>query len=84
MTTIHDVDMLSLKLCEKKVIPEGAYQALINGRARFSTNETFHKLLIHIVNAVRVDAKKFDKILESLKECDAEELAEEIYESVKK
>ena len=29
MTTIHDVDMLSLKLCEKKVIPEGAYQALV-------------------------------------------------------
>ena len=81
MNAIHDVDMLSLKLCEKGVIPEDAYQALVDGKAKLSTNEAFHKLLNNVVNAVRVDAKKFDKVLESLKECGAEELAEEIHKS---
>ena len=42
MTTIHDVDMLSLKLCEKGMIPEDVYQTPIGGRARLSTNEVFH------------------------------------------
>ena len=79
MTAIHDVNMLSLRLCEKGVIPEGAYQMLVDGRARLSTDEAFHKLLIMVVNAVRVDAKKFDKVLETLKGCGAEELAEEIH-----
>ena len=81
MTAIHDVNMLSLRLCEKGVIPEGAYQTLVDGRPRLSTDEAFHKLLIMVVNAVRVDGKKFDKVLESLKDCGAEELAAEIHKS---
>ena len=77
MDAIHDVNMLSLKLCEKGVIPEHTYQALLD-RPR---NDAFHRLLTYVVNAVRVDAKKFDKVLESLKECGAEELAEKIHKS---
>ena len=75
MDAIHDVNMLSLRLCEKGVIPEHTYQALLDK----PRNDAFHRLLTYVVNAVRVDAKKFDKVLESLRECGAEELAETIH-----
>ena len=78
---IHNVDTLSLKLYEKSVIPEDVYQTLTDRKSRITTDEAFHKLITDIINAVRDDAKKFDKVLESLKECGAEALAEEIHES---
>ena len=79
MTAIHDVKMLSMKLCEKCVITEDAHQALTD-KSR-TQSEAFQDLLSYAVNAVRVEEKKFDKVLDSLKECGAEELAEDIRKS---
>ena len=76
-TAIYDVKMLSMKLCEKCVIAEDAHQALTEK----SRKDAFHDLLNCAVNAVRVDAKKFDKVLDSLKECGAGKVAEDIRKS---
>ena len=81
MTAIYDVKLLSMKLCEKGVIAEDAHQALTEK----SRKDAFHDLLNCVVNAVRVDAEKFDKVLDSLNECGAAagKVAEDIRKSSK-
>ena len=81
MKSISNVDMLSLRLCEKSVIPEDLYQTLTDSKSRISTSEAFQKITSYMVNNVKHNVKIFDKFLESLKECGAKEVAEDIRKS---
>ena len=76
-----DVFLLAASLSGRDAISEALYQRTIDSHTGLSTTERLVQLVSSVINAVKVSGGEyFDKLLQSLRECGQERLADELYQ----
>ena len=81
MSSDVDVFLLAASLSGRDAISEALYQRTIDRHTGLSTTERLVQLVSSVINAVKVSGGEyFDKLLQSLRECGQERLADELYQ----
>ena len=76
-----DVYLLAVDLFARDAISEALYQRTIDSHTGLSTTERLVQLASSVIDAVKVSGGEwFDKLLQSLRECGQERLADELYQ----
>ena len=81
MNSDINVFTLAASLWGKDTISEALYKRTIDSHTGLSTTERLVQLINSVIDAVKVSGGEyFDKLLQSLRECGQEWLADELYD----
>ena len=81
MSSDVDVFLLAASLSGRDAISKPLYQRTIDSHTGLSTTERLVQLVSSVIDAVKVSGGEwFDKLLQSLRECGQERLADELYQ----
>ena len=76
-----DVFLLASDLFSRDAIPEAVYERTIDSHTGLTATERLVQLISSVFNAVKVSGGQyFDKLLQSLRECGQERLADELHQ----
>ena len=85
MSSDIDVFLFAASLSSRDAIDDALYQRTIDSLTGLSTTERRVQLVNSVINAVRVSGgEHFDKLLQSLRECGQERLADELHQCYSK
>ena len=85
MSSGVDVFLLAASLSGRDAISEALYQRTIDSHTGLSTTDRLVQLVSSVIDAVKVNGGEwFDKLVQSLRECGQERLADELWQCYSK